>query len=238
VQYAGTRYAGWQRQPGQATIQGALEESLQRILRHPVKLVGASRTDAGVHARGQVASLHTDRDVHLDRLSRSLNSLLPHDVRVMEIEEVDADFHALASARGREYRYEIVNAPVMPPFRHGFAHQVRVPLDLDRLRRAAKQILGEHDFSGFAASDRGAVRTRRKVQASEWLQAADLLTYRIVADGFVKGMVRALVGTFIDIGRGRREVSWIDEILRVRDRSLAGPTAPACGLYLQRVYYA
>jgi len=182
--------------------------------------------------------VRTDSDVPLDRLRRSVNSLLPHDIRVMQIEEAAGDFHALASARRREYHYEIVNAPVLPPFRHGFAHQVRAPLDRDRLQRAARQILGEHDFSGFAAADRGAVRTRRKVQASEWLEAADLLTYRIVADGFVKGMVRALVGTFIDIGRGRGEVSWVDDILRLRDRGLAGPTAPACGLYLHRVYYA
>ncbi|MEE9231652.1 MAG: tRNA pseudouridine(38-40) synthase TruA [Acidobacteriota bacterium] len=238
VQYAGSRYSGWQRQPGQTTIQGALEERLQQILRHPVKLVGASRTDAGVHARGQVASLITTSQLEPDRLRRSLNSLLPHDIGVMEIEVVADDFHALGSARGREYRYEIVNAPVTSPFLHGFAHPVRVPLDLERLRRAAARIIGEHDFTGFADADRGPVRTLRKVQTSEWCKDGDLLTYRVVADGFVKGMIRALVGTFIDVGRDRWGEDRIEKILRERDRSLCGPAAPACGLYLQRVYYA
>lgn len=234
----GTRYSGWQRQPGRPTVQGVLEERLQQILRHPVKLVGASRTDAGVHARGQVASLHTNAQLEPERLRRSLNSLLPHDIGVMEVEMVAHDFHALGSARGREYRYEIINAPVISPFFHGFVHPVRIPLELERLQRAAARIVGEHDFTGFADADRGPVRTLRKVRASEWCKDGDLLTYRVVADGFVKGMVRALVGTFIDVGRGRWDEDRVEQILQERDRSLSGPAAPACGLYLQQVYYA
>ncbi len=237
MQYAGTCYSGWQRQPGRPTIQGVLEERLEQILRHPIKLVGASRTDAGVHARGQVASLHTTSELEPERLRRSLNSLLPHDIGVMEMEIVAHDFHALGSARGREYRYEIANAPVTSPFLHGFAHPVRVPLELDRLQRAAARIIGEHDFAGFADADRGPVCTLRKVQTSEWSREGDLLTYRVVADGFVRGMVRALVGTFIDVGRGRWNEDRIDQILQEQDRSLSGPAAPACGLYLQKVYY-
>jgi tRNA pseudouridine38-40 synthase len=238
VQYAGTRYAGWQVQPGQATIQGLLQGVMQRIVGHPVKILGASRTDAGVHARGQVASVRTESELPVGRLRRSLNALLPPDIRVLDLAEAAADFHALGRAVRREYRYEIVNGEVLSPFRHGFAYHVRAPLDRSRLGEAAARILGEHDFAGFADSDRGPARTLRRVEVSEWREQEDLLAYRVVADGFVKGMVRALVGTFLDVGRGRRPPAWVDTVLEKRERALAGPSVPACGLYLQRVDYA
>ncbi len=238
MQYAGTHYAGWQKQPDQPTIQGVLQDRLEQILRHPARLVAASRTDAGVHARGQVASLLTHSELPVLRLRRSLNSLLPPEIRVTAVEEAPAEFHALRCARLREYRYEIVNGEVLSPFRHGFALQVRVPLDRDRMEEAARAILGEHDFTGFADADRGPARTWRHIEISEWITREELLCYRVVADGFVKGMVRSLVGTLIEIGRGRWEPKWMQHVLTERKRCLAGPSVPACGLYLQRVEYA
>lgn len=238
VQYAGTRYAGWQLQPGVPTIQGALEKSLGTVVRHPVRLVGASRTDAGAHARGQVASVRVDSELQAGRIRHSLNALLPHDIRVMELRDAPQNFHALSDALRREYRYVVVNGTCLSPFRHGFAHLVRVPLDFGRLQEAAGRVVGEHDFSGFSSADRGEVRTRRRVEISEWLRQEEALVYRVVADGFLRGMVRALVGTFLDVGRGLREVQRIDAILAARDRRQAGPGVPACGLFLERVEYA
>jgi tRNA pseudouridine38-40 synthase len=237
VQYAGTRYAGWQLQPGVPTIQGALEQSLSTVVRHPVRLVAASRTDAGAHARGQVASVRVDTELPNGRIQHSLNALLPHDIRVAELLDAPDDFHALSDAVRREYRYVIVNGTYLSPFRHGFAHLVRVPLELDRLREAAGRVVGEHDFTGFSSADRGEVRTLRRVEVSEWMRQEEALVYRVVADGFLRGMVRALVGTFVDVGRGLRKVSRIDAILAQRDRRQAGPCVPACGLFLERVEY-
>ncbi len=238
VQYAGTRYAGWQVQPAGATVQGVLQACLSRVVRHPVTIVGASRTDSGAHARGQVASVRTDSTLEARRLRRSLNGLLPPDIRVLEVEEAEPRFHALGGALRREYRYEIVNGETISPFRHALALHLRAPLDRARLREAAQRVLGEHDFAGFASSDRGEVRTRRKVAISEWVEERDLLIYRIVADGFVRGMVRALVGSILEVGRGRRDAGWIDALLAGRDRRLAGPCVDACGLYLEKVDYA
>lgn len=238
MQYAGTRYAGWQVQPGRGTVQGLLQECMARVLRHPVSLVGASRTDAGVHARGQVASARTPSDLPVGRLRRSLNGLLPPDIRVLEVSEAPESFHALGSAVRREYRYEIVNAETLPPFRYGFALHVRARLDRGRLREGAGFLLGEHDFAGFASADRGGASTRRRIEASEWREEGDLLVYRVAADGFVRGMVRTLVGSLLEVGRGRREPEWMEALLRSRDRGLAGACVPACGLYLERVDYA
>ena len=238
VQYAGTRYAGWQLQPSSPTIQGALEKSLGTVVRHPVRLVGASRTDAGAHARGQVASVRVEAELSIERLQHSMNALLPHDIRVVELRDAPPRFHALSDAHRREYRYVIVNASYLSPFRHGFAHLVRAPLDFGRLQEAAGRVVGEHDFTGFSSADRGEVRTRRRVEVSEWLRQEEALVYRVVADGFLRGMVRALVGTFVDVGRGLREAHQIDAILAERDRRKAGPCVPACGLFLERVEYA
>jgi tRNA pseudouridine38-40 synthase len=238
VQYAGTRFAGWQVQPSAPTVQGLLQEALGRIVRHPVSLVGAGRTDAGAHARGQVASVRIESPLPEERLRRSLNGLLPPDIRVLELREAPAGFHALGAAIRREYRYEIVNAEVLSPFLHGFAHHVRAPLDCEALREAASRVIGEHDFEAFSSSDRGDVKTRRKIDISEWRVDGSLLVYRVAADGFVKGMVRALAGSFLEVGRGRRPAAWVDELLRSRDRALAGPCLPAHGLYLERVDYA
>lgn len=238
VAYAGTRYAGWQIQPGRQTVQGVLQVCVERVVRHPVKVVGASRTDSGAHASGQVASLRTSSNLPADRLRSSLNGVLPPDIRVFELVDAPEEFHALGKAVRREYHYLVANGEVLSPFRNGFAHWVRAPLDRGLLREAARRILGEHDFAGFAGADRGDVRTRRRVEISDWGEEEDLLRYRVVADGFVRGMVRALVGTFLEVGRGRRHPDWVDEILRARDRRLAGPCVPAHGLYLRRVDYA
>jgi tRNA pseudouridine38-40 synthase len=238
VQYAGTRYAGWQLQPGIPTIQGELEKSLGTVVRHPVRVVGASRTDSGAHARGQVASVRVESELPAERIRRSLNALLPHDIRVAAVREAPPGFHALSDALRREYQYVVVNASYLSPFRHGFAHLVHAPLDFERMQAAAARVIGEHDFTGFSSAERGEVRTRRRVEVSEWLRREEALVYRVAADGFVRGMVRALVGTFLDIGRGALEVERIDLVLRERDRRRAGPCAPACGLFLERVEYA
>jgi len=240
IEYVGTAYHGWQVQPGVPTIQGILQDRLAMILRRAVLVRGAARTDAGVHALGQVASLEVDLPVEPWRLKRSLNATLPEDIAVREVAPVDAAFHARHSARGRIYRYQISQGETVSPFLRPFAAQSRRPLDLAAMSAAACALTGRRDFSSFRAagdqSDSPVKEIRRSVVelSPEW---RDLIVYTVEASSFLQHMVRNIAGTLIEVGLGRIPPGRIEEILSSRDRRNAGPTAPAAGLCLMKVVY-
>ena len=235
--YDGTEYRGWQLQPEGDTVQGLVESALARMAKAPIRVTAAGRTDSGVHASAQVAHFRLERPIPLDGILRGLNAMLPGDVRVLDVERVEEDFHARFGARSKTYRYFLDRAKVASPLRCRFTLHYPHPLDRDALDRAAALIIGEHDFAGFRASSCEARTTTRSCTQSIWRAEADELVYEIAANGFLHHMVRNLVGTLLEIGRGKRAPDSIEVIFRSKDRTEAGPTAPAHGLHLIRVDY-
>lgn len=249
--YDGTDYVGWQRQAAGRSIQGALETALAEIEGAPVTVAGAGRTDAGVHALGQVASVRLAHDIEPRVLARALNAKLPADIRVLGVDAVGAGFHARFSARSKTYRYWVSSGGVAHPFAARYAWHVAAPLHLDAMRAAGDQLLGRHDFAAFQSTGsqvRSTVRTlssltieRRPACGPEGMiggTGAALLTVEVEGDGFLRHMVRALVGTLVEVGRGRRAADDIASVLESKRRDRAGPTAPAHGLFLVRVTFA
>ena len=239
LQYDGTGYRGWQTQPGGGTVQDVVEERLARILNHPLKVNGAGRTDSGVHARGQVASFETRNPLPLDRLFRGLNTMLPHDVAAVDWSEAPPGFHARYSARRRTYTYQVWRREICPPFQHRYVHHLHRELDEDQLKRSAEQIRGEHDFTSFCAAAAAALLDSRvrHVLSSEWALEGEMLVYRIEAESFLHHMVRILVGTMLRQAAGSPALPGMRSILQAKDRTAAGPTAPARGLFLESVRY-
>jgi tRNA pseudouridine38-40 synthase len=238
LEYDGTAYRGWQVQAEGATIQGVLEEKLEVITGTPVRVTGAGRTDSGVHALAQVASFETRSEIAPEQLVRALNALLPPDIAAQEAELVGPDFDARRSARGKIYHYQIWNAERRSAFHGRYAWRLRRPLQQGAMRAAAAHLLGEHDFSAFRAADCPAkhpVRTVRRIEITE-LQAP-LVRIEIEATAFLKHMVRNIVGTLVEVGKGKRTPDDVARVLAGRDRTQAGPTAPAHGLFLVRVHY-
>ena len=243
LSYDGTRLVGWQRQAAGDSVQGVLEDALARFEGGPVTVHGAGRTDAGVHALGQVASVEVTFAHDAGMLARALNAQLPEDVRVLAVEDAAPGFHARFDARSKTYRYCIRNGPVASPFERAFVWHVPQPLDLDAMRQAAACLLGRHDFSAFRSIGTevpDAVRTLHASAIVETAGAGDggrLLTYEVTGDGFLRHMVRAIVGTLVEVGRGWRDPAQMDALLQSRDRARAGATAPPHGLFLVRVVY-
>ena len=248
IEYTGTEFSGWQMQPGRRTVQGVLGDALEEVLGEPARPHGAGRTDAGAHARGQVAHFDTDARLAVAPLARALNRALPWDVRVMRAADVRPEFDARRSAVSKEYRYRVVTGEVMPPRAYPFAILVRGPLDAARLSAAASRLVGTHDFAAFRAVGSTARTTVRSVHLSEWREGGGGLVYRIAADGFLYKMVRMLVGTLLRVGLGTLEVDAISALLGevarhdrephgARGARRAGPAAPAKGLHLWRVRY-
>jgi len=237
IAYEGTEFRGWQRQPGVPTVQGMLIEACERVLGAPVKLVGASRTDAGVHALRQVASLRTDSAIADAALGRALNALLPPSIRVLEVRAAPADFDARRSARGKRYAYVIDRGSWADPFLRRFAWHLPKPLDEAAMAAGCQLIRGKHDFSAFCAAPGRGRSPVCTVRAARVVTARRRLVFLFSADSFLHHMVRNLVGTLVEIGRGAAAPQWVSELLAGRDRTLAGPTAPAHGLSLVRVLY-
>jgi tRNA pseudouridine38-40 synthase len=240
LEYVGTAYHGWQVQPGVPTIQGTLQEKLAVVLRRPVAARGAARTDAGVHAVGQVASVVVPEGTDPWRLHRSINALLPDDIAVRRVERVPDDFHARHSARGRVYRYRILQGTAVSPFDRGFAAHVRGDLDVAAMDAAARLLIGTHDFSSFRAAgdvSESPVKEMRAARVAREPGRDDLVAYTVEASSFLQHMVRTLAGTLIEVGRGRWTPEDVAAILDARDRRAAGPTAPARGLFLMKVLY-
>src|SRR5688572_27892756 len=228
--YDGTRFVAWQRQAKGESIQGFLEDALARVEGGPVTVHGAGRTDAGVHALGQVASVRVTCVHDSVTLTRALNANLPEEIRVVSVEDADESFHARFSARGKTYQYRIRNTPVADPFERLFAWHLPEPLTIDAMTRAAAFMVGTHDFSAFRSTGADVATPVRTITRSEWQQSGDLLTYEISGDGFLRHMVRAVVGTLVEVGRGWRQADAIPQLLASRARADAGATAPAHGL--------
>ena len=237
VEYDGTDFAGWQRQTGQRTVQGTLEDAVRELLGETTEVRGAGRTDAGVHADGQVASLALGSRIPAGGFLRGINSILPGDVAVVDVTEVDATFDARFSARGKVYRYRIWNHFVRSPRQARGSWHCRAPLDLEAMRAAARVLVGEHDFRGFRAADCDRRNTVRVIRRFELGRQGALVELEVEATAFLKNMVRILVGTLADVGRGKRDVAAVVRALETGDRSAGGVTAPPQGLTLARVIY-
>ncbi|HLC41399.1 MAG TPA: tRNA pseudouridine(38-40) synthase TruA [Methylomirabilota bacterium] len=237
IQYDGREFSGWQRQSNQLTVQGVLTESLTRVLQEPVRVIGASRTDAGVHALGQVASVTTASALPLRSIRAGLNSLLPPTVRVPTVEEAAEGFDARRWARAKRYFYLIDNnATGSPLFRHVSWH-VNQPLDRGQMARALSFLRGQHDFSAFCAAPGRGRSPICRIHSLHLRSRRQFVGLFFSADSFLHHMVRNIVGSVVEIGKGRRAPEWIGELLLNKDRTLAGPTAPAHGLVLLRVLY-
>ncbi len=238
--YDGTEFFGWQVQPDRRTVQAVVEGAIAQVTGQPARLAAASRTDAGVHACAQVASFRSPTHLGPEVLQRAINAHLPDDVRVLRVEAVEDDFHALRSARSKRYRYVWCDAPVHDVFALRYAWHVRQPLDAERMHRAAQQLLGRHDFRSFQAAGSPRESTIRTVYDVLVVRPAARPTQvwlEIEADGFLYNMVRAIAGTLRDVGRARRHESCVGAILAAADRRAAGMTAPPQGLFLLAVRY-
>lgn len=239
LEYDGARFEGWQIQPGARTVQGELAEAVTRVSGEAEPaVVGSGRTDSGVHAEGQVASVEIARPFTPNKLREALNGVLPRDVAVVEVEAAPADFDARKHARGKRYRYQIWNGRIASPLRQArFAH-VRVPLDVSAMDAAARAFVGEHDFSSLrAAGSDVPTSVRTLVGCRVEGETGGEIRLHVAGSGFLRHMVRNLAGTLIEVGRGRLAASEMEAILAARDRSRAGPTAPAQGLTLVSVDY-
>ena len=237
LEYDGSRYAGWQRQPDQPTIQDAVETALFQLTQQAVSVVGAGRTDSGVHALGQVASFRSNRDWTAREWTRGFNARLPPDIAVRAAAIVPDEFHARYAARGKLYEYRILNRPDRPTIDRAYLWHVHKPLDDKAMDQAARHLIGSHDFSSFEGSLTDNEDPVCHLQQLEVSRRGDLLQIEAYADRFLKHMVRAIVGTLVEIGLGTRAAASIADILASRDRTAAGRTAPAHGLFLVRVDY-
>jgi len=239
IAYDGGPFAGWQRQTNGTSIQGLIEDALRDLDDREVTIHGAGRTDAGVHAFAQVASFTLVRDdVAPDVVVRSLNAKLPPEIRVRSAELVPASFHARFSARSKRYRYRLWHADVLNPFERAFAWHVFGPLDIPAMAEAARYVRGRHDFAAFQTVGGASGPTEREITLSGITSNDEgLILYEIEGDGFLRHMVRAIVGTLMEVGRGRKPPEWMRDVIASRDRAQAGSTAPAHGLFLVRIDY-
>lgn len=248
ISYDGSEFYGWQVQPDVATVQGTLASAIGRITGEKVLPQGSGRTDAGVHALAQVVTFVTKSSVPTENFLKALNDILPASVRVLTVNEAPADFHARHSARSKTYRYRIQRGSICPPFLARYVWHYPYSLDEEAMNRAAALVVGEHDFTSFAAVDperrreepngqEKPVSNTRKIFASTWRRSSDELIYTVSGSGFLHHMVRNLVGTFILAGKATLQPEDVTGILEAQNRSAAGPTAPASGLYLVEVEY-
>jgi tRNA pseudouridine38-40 synthase len=238
IEYDGTDFHGWQIQPGLETIQGVIKERIAQITQGEVNLIGAGRTDAGVHALGQVANFQTESTIDLGALQRGLNSLLAPDIVIKEIEEVEEGFHARFSARSKRYEYHILNRSYPSALLRAYAWFIPHKLDLTSMESCGRLLIGSHDFSSFRASgDESRHSIREIIRLEIERRQGDLIVIVIEANAFLREMVRSIVGTLIDVGRGKTSLEEFQEIFEAKDRRKAGMTAPAQGLFLKEVKY-
>lgn len=243
IQYDGTDFHGWQVQAGDRTVQGELERVVSLLEGEPVYVCGSGRTDAGVHAEGQVANIKLKKHFTPEKLRAAINGNLWRDLRVLSVEKADDDFHARFSAKGKTYLYRVLAAPVISPFWSRYAHHEARPLDVNRMNDAARLFLGEHDWTAFSAAQSDSENRVRTISdftvESRWDERAGavIIEFRITGNGFLRYMVRSIAGTLLEVGRGEKDFDTIQTAIVGGDRNLAGATAPAHGLTMLKVYY-
>jgi tRNA pseudouridine38-40 synthase len=237
IAYDGTNYHGWQCQPNALTIQEILNRTVEKILDSPVKIHAAGRTDAGVHAMGQVVSFHTENPIELRSLVRGLNSLLPRDIRVKNAREEVVTFHARYSAKEKTYAYCILNTPYGSPFLERYTWHIHHALNVAAMNDAARVVIGEHDFSAFKKKDEIYNNPVREIVRAGVKRKGDLIYFIVEARGFLRYMVRNIVGTLVLVGSGKITADEFSAILESKEREKAGPTAPARGLFLRKIKY-
>lgn len=238
LEYDGTNYHGWQIQPDVPTIQGEIERALKKVFKQKISTISAGRTDAGVHAKGQVVNFKSFVSFPSRQLVFALNSVLSRDIRVVKAQQVPDDFHARYSACYKIYRYLIYNQSPLPPWYRNFTWLVGYPLNCDLMRKAADYLIGRHDFSSFQNQGSPSKNPIRNLEKIKIVRKASFISILIKADGFLYKMARNITGTLVEIGKGKIPPYRIDDILKAKDRRKAGPTAPPQGLYLWRVGYS
>lgn len=236
IQYNGENYCGWQKQPDSLGIQGNIEKAIYEITKEKVKITGSGRTDAGVHALGQVANFKIESSIPAEKIPNALNAKLPKDISIIACSEVDDEFHSRYSAKGKRYRYLIYNQLYRSPIYKDISYHIRYDLDFEKMCEEAKHLIGEHDFKGFMSSGSSVNDTVRTIYDITLEKYEDLIILEVEGNGFLYNMVRIIVGTLVDIGRGRINESLAD-IINYKSRSKAGHTAPAHGLFLKKVDY-
>lgn len=238
VQYDGTAYHGWQKQPGVPTLQGTLEEALAQLTGKSIEIVGSSRTDAGVHARGQVAHFDLESPIPTENLPRALNALLPDDIAVIQAEQVEPTFDAISSTFAKWYRYTLNISEIRPVFEIRYCWHRPGRLDTAAMQQAASYLVGQHDFKSFACAADSRQNSIRTILAFQVSSLPQTIFFDVCATGFLYNMVRNMVGTLVEIGRGRWQTEQIQQILAAADRAVAGPIAPAAGLCLMQIFYS
>ena len=237
IEYDGSNYSGWQLQVGQDSIQARLEAVLKRIFSRNVRVHGSGRTDAGVHALGQVAAFELPRHFEPDDLRRAMNAMLPPDIAIIEAAAVSDDFDPRRDARLRAYEYRMLNQDRRSAFDFRYAWLVSAPLDLGAMNGAARRFIGEHDFTSFRSLGSDETTTLRRVYVSEWNRDRNRFVYHVEASSFMRHMVRTMVATMVEAGRGKLAPAQVTALIEARDRSLAPASAPPCGLFLVEVRY-
>lgn len=237
LEYDGAGYSGWQLQYGQDSIQARIEAALAQLFGEKIRVHGAGRTDAGVHARGQVAAFTPPRPMDTAEIKNALNALLPPDIAVLDAAHAPDEFDPRRDARARVYEYRILNRPIRSAFEFRYAWLVREPLDIDAMNAAARHFIGEHDFAAFRSLGSEEKTTIRNLHASSWRREGALLIYRVEGSAFLRHMVRTMAGAMVAVGRGKHPPEQIAALLNSRDRALAPASAPACGLFLVEVRY-
>jgi len=237
IEYEGTRYNGFQRQPRGLTVEGELMKALRKLTGEEIRIAAAGRTDAGVHALGQVIAFDTRSSIPPERFCPALNSVLPPDIRVLKSEEAPGDFHPRYQARAKTYSYLIYRRDEGRTFWRNLAYYYPYPLDLPAMKKAARYIEGEHDFRAFCASGSGTKNYVRTVFGLTIKEKGPFLKIEVCGNGFLYNMVRIMVGTLLEVGRGKTSPQEVQDIILSGSRERAGPTVPACGLYLKRVFY-
>lgn len=237
IAYKGTDYSGWQVQPKLKTVQGVVKETFKSMFKSEIRLMGSGRTDAGVHALGQVANFKSEISIPPEKLLLALNSNLPRDIRIKDCCIMDDDFHSRFSAVGKTYLYYIYNSRIGSPFLKDYSYLIPYRLDFDKMVKAAGGFKGEHDFFGFMSTGSPVKDTVRTIYDIKLQQQNELIAMEVTGNGFLYNMVRIIAGTLIDVGRGKIPAEDIGEIIDTKDRSRAGHTAKAKGLFLKKVYY-
>ncbi|MGN7471732.1 tRNA pseudouridine(38-40) synthase TruA [Brevibacillus sp. SAFN-007a] len=235
--YDGTDFSGFQVQPDQVTVQGEIEAALKRITGEEIQIHGSGRTDAGVHARGQVIHFDTNSHIPLDKWRFVLNNQLPDSIVIRSVEEVSESFHARFDVKVKEYRYCIDNNPVADVFRHRYADHIRFPLDVEAMQQAARHLVGEHDFTSFCSAKTFVEDKVRTLYSLTVERSGGEVWVTCRGNGFLYNMVRIIVGTLVEVGQGKRHPDELKQILAARDREMAGKTAPAKGLTMWEVVY-